>query len=469
MTRRGYHIDACLDAAQSFDPTDWFFCMTAFATSAPPAVASCVRRLDDVLNAASSAVAAHVFTKLYDAQSRVHAQELDALQASGGPLGLLHGMCVTLKDNLDVAGEVTLSGGVVCAEDAPAAQDAVVVQRLRQAGALLVGKTNMSEFAFSGVGINPHHGTPLNPCDRQVARIPGGSSAGAAVAVALGLAEASVGTDTGGSIRIPAALCGLVGFKGTQSRTPLQGVMELSRSLDTVGTIARSVHACLQLDRVMSQQPLPLDMADMSGLRFAVPQSLMLDEMDSQVALAFGRALTRIAAAGATLVEIPFAELSEVAALNVPTGLSPIEGYAAHHARLARGADRIDPRVVARMMQGRDVSAKDYLALLNRRTQWQLRANSVLQDFDAMLSPTTPTVAAELKPLLDDDAAFFKVNQLMLRNPSVINFLDGCSFSLPCHEQGDLPVGLMVSASGGKDAQLARVALALEALLSAAH
>jgi aspartyl-tRNA(Asn)/glutamyl-tRNA(Gln) amidotransferase subunit A len=169
----------------------------------------------------------------------------------------LHGKSITLKDNIDVVGQTTLAGTRVCEVEPVATHDAPVVARLRQAGAVLLGKTNMSEFAFSGVGINPHYGTPRNPCDANVERVPGGSSSGAAVSVALDLAFAALGTDTGGSIRIPAALCGLVGFKGTQSRIPLAGVMELSRTLDTVGVIARTVRDCLQVDAVLSQQTLP--------------------------------------------------------------------------------------------------------------------------------------------------------------------------------------------------------------------
>jgi len=302
-------------------------------------------------------------------------------------------VCLTLKDNIDVAGETTMAGGVVCAGEAPALHDAPVVQRLREAGAVVLGKTNMSEFAFSGVGINPHHGTPANPADAARARVPGGSSSGAAVSVALGLAEVGIGTDTGGSIRIPAALCGLVGFKSTQARIPCTGVMELSRTLDTVGSITRSVRACLAVDAVLSQQPLPTDATELRGLRFAVPQTLMLDDVDATVAQDFARTLQRISKAGAQVVEIPFAALGDIAALSMPGGFSPIESYAAHHARLERGAHQIDPRVVARMMLGKGISAQDYLALHNRRRAWIAAAQQTLHGFDAMLCPTVPMVA----------------------------------------------------------------------------
>ncbi len=427
---------------------------------------SAVQRVAHALEGAAAPEAQHVFTQRYADAARANAQQCDAAQSAGRSLGALHGVCLTLKDNFDVAGETTLAGSVVCADEAPALHDATVVQRLREAGAVVLGKTNMSEFAFSGVGINPHHGTPANPADTTQARVPGGSSSGAAVSVALGIAQAGIGTDTGGSIRIPAALCGLVGYKSTQARMPCTGVMELSRTLDTVGSITRSVRACLAVDAVMSQQPLPTEAADLRGLRLAVPQTLMLDDLDAPVAQAFARTLRRIAQAGAQVVEIAFTALGNIATLSMPGGFSPIEGYAAHHARLARGADRIDPRVVARMMLGKGISAQDYLALQDRRRAWIAQAMQTLHGFDAMLCPTVPMVAPLMAPLRHDDDAFFKVNRLLLRNPSAINYMDGCAWSLPCHTAGELPVGLMVSSVAGQDAQLARVALALENLMN---
>ncbi len=424
------------------------------------------RRVASALEDAANPAAQHVFTQLYADAAHASAQHCDVQAQVGRSLGALHGVCITLKDNIDVAGETTMAGGVVCAGEAPAQHDAPVVQRLRDAGAVVLGKTNMSEFAFSGVGINPHHGTPANPADPAHARVPGGSSSGAAVSVGLELAEVGIGTDTGGSIRIPAALCGLVGFKATQARIPCTGVMELSRTLDTVGSITRSVRACLAVDAVLSQQPLPTNAANLRGLRFAVPQTLMMDDVDATVGQAFARTLRRISEAGAQVVEIPFTALGDIAALSMPGGFSPIESYAAHHERLERGAQKIDHRVVARMILGKGISAQDYLELHNRRQAWIASAQQTLQGFDAMLCPTVPMVAPLTEPLLKDDDAFFKVNRLLLRNPSAINYMDGCAWSLPCHEAGELPVGLMVSSVADQDAHLARVALALENLIN---
>ena len=427
------------------------------------------QRVTHALEGAASSAAQHVFTQLYADAARVAAQHSDAQAKAGRTLGALHGVCITLKDNIDVAGETTMAGGVVCAGEAPALHDAPVVQRLCNAGAVVLGKTNMSEFAFSGVGINPHHGTPANPADPTHARVPGGSSSGAAVSVALGLAEVGIGTDTGGSIRIPAALCGLVGFKSTQMRIPRTRVMELSRTLDTVGSITHSVRACLAVDAVMSQHALPTQAGSLKGLRFAVPQTLMMDDLDGKVAQAFMRTLRGISEAGAQVVEIPFKALGDIAELSMPGGFSPIESYAAHHTRLERGASQIDPRVVARMMLGQGISAQDYLELHNRRTAWIAAAEQTLNGFDAMLCPTVPMVAPLVEPLLKDDDAFFKVNRLLLRNPSAINYMDGCAWSLPCHAAGELPVGLMVSGLAGQDAHLAQVALALENLINSLH
>jgi aspartyl-tRNA(Asn)/glutamyl-tRNA(Gln) amidotransferase subunit A len=427
------------------------------------------RLVEQALLGAQAPAAAHVFTHLFFDTAMEQARAADAARRSasaGQNLGALHGLPIAVKDNFDLQGRTTMGGTVVCGSDAVATQDAPAVARVRDAGAVILGQTNMSEFAFSGVGFNPHYGTPRNPCDTALTRIPGGSSAGSAVAVALGLAVAGLGTDTGGSIRIPAALCGLVGFKGSQQRIPLQGVMELSRSLDTAGAITRTVQDSVWVDSVMSQQPLPVTAANLRGMRFAVPQTLVLDDLEPAVAQAFEKALSRISAAGAQVVEIAFAELADIAPRSLPGGFSPVEGYAAHHARIARAPNRVDPRVMARMALGQGVSAMDYIGLVDRRRQWIDQAQAVLHGFDAMLCPTVPLLAPELAPLLRSDEAFFKANRLLLRNPSMINYMDGCSFSLPCQAEGELPVGLMVSSVNGQDAHLASVALALESLIS---
>ncbi|MBX3635572.1 MAG: amidase [Rubrivivax sp.] len=418
--------------------------------------------IERVLTAAAVPAAAQVFTTLLPDDARAAARAADDALAAGRALPPLAGLPVSVKDLYDIAGRTTMAGSRVRAGAPPAMQDAAAVARLRAAGAALVGLTNMSEFAFSGVGINPHHGTPRNPADTAVARIPGGSSSGAAVSVALGLAVAGLGSDTGGSIRIPAALCGLVGFKNTQRRTPLDGAFPLSFTLDTVCAMTRSVADGLLVDGVLSGAPLAPPARDAADLRLAVPQTLVLDALEPAVAAAFARALRVLSAAGARIVEIPLAELAEIAQINAPGGLSPIEAWAIHRDAMRTQRERFDPRVAARIALGEGVSAADYITLLRRRQDWIRRVQARLAGFDAMLCPTVPIVAPPIAELVADDAAFFRANGLLLRNTFTTNFLDGCAFSLPCHAAGELPVGLMLAAPGGHDEALAGVALAVE-------
>lgn len=419
----------------------------------------------DALEGAASKAAESVFTKLYPEAALASARAADAAQAAGVVQPPLAGLPFTIKDLYGVAGETTMSGSIVCKGEPVQTEDATVVSRIRASGAAIIGKTNMTEFAFSGIGINPHYGTPVNPTDATVARIPGGSSSGAAVSVALGLAVAGLGSDTGGSIRIPAAVCGIVGFKSTQNRVPLKGALELSRSLDTVCAMTRSVQDCVTVDAVLSGAMLPVRQRPLAGMRLAVPQTVVLDGMDEHVARVFSRTLAALSAAGAHIIEIPLTELAEIPKINTPGGLSPIEGYAEHHARLARAQDQFDHRVSQRMMLGATVTAQQYIKLLDARREWIVRVERTLESFDAMICPTIPVVAPVIADLLASDETFFKANGLLLRNTFTINVLDGCSFSLPCHQQGELPVGLMVSSVHGDDAKLAAVALAIESTL----
>jgi len=447
--------------------------------STPPASIQTLRRRLDAGGASHEALvsevlsrarqqpeAAHVFTALYDDAALAAARTADAARQRGAMTHAsapLAGLPVSVKDLYDVAGETTLAGSIVRRGAAPAETDAPAVMRLRAAGAAIVGKTNMTEFAFSGVGINPHFGTPRNPAAAALdgsARVPGGSSSGAAVSVALGLAVAGLGSDTGGSIRIPAALCGLVGFKNTQARTPLAGAFPLAHSLDTVCAMTHCVADALLVDGVLAGAPLEVPRREgVRGLKLALPRTLMLDALEAPVARAFERALARLAGAGAVVKEIPLQELAEIGAINAPGGFSPVEAYATHRELFAARRADYDPRVAARVALGEKVLAADYILMQRRRTDWI-----------ALVCPTVPIVAPLIAPLEPRDAAsdeaFFKANGLLLRNTFAINFLDGCSFSLPCHERGEWPVGLMLSAPGGHDAALAGVALAVEALLA---
>ncbi|MDQ0016252.1 aspartyl-tRNA(Asn)/glutamyl-tRNA(Gln) amidotransferase subunit A [Variovorax boronicumulans] len=420
--------------------------------------------IGQVLEAAALPSAQHVFTKTYADAALAAARHADTAQKAGVQLGALAGLPVSVKDLYDVAGETTMAGSAVCKGEPPAARDAVAVARLRTQGAAIVGKTNMTEFAFSGVGINPHYGTPHNPADTGTPRIPGGSSSGAAVSVALGLAVAGLGSDTGGSIRIPAALCGLVGFKNTQSRVPRTGAFELARSLDTVCAMARSVEDCLIADAAIADAPLAVRRRPLRGLRLAVPRTLMFDGIEPAVARAFERSVQALSAAGAQVVEITLAELAEIASINAPGGFSPIEASAVHRERFAAKREGFDSRVAARIALGTEVRAADYIVMQDRRRDWIGRVEHALEGFDALVCPTVPIVAPPIASLAED-AAFFQANGLLLRNTFAINFLDGCAFSLPCHAPDELPVGLMLSSVHGDDARLAAVALAVEQAL----
>jgi aspartyl-tRNA(Asn)/glutamyl-tRNA(Gln) amidotransferase subunit A len=419
------------------------------------------------LEKANQPAAKSVFTKMYPEAALAAARAADAAHKAGIVQPALAGLPVSIKDLYGVAGETTMAGSVVCKGEPAQTRDAPVVARLRAAGSAIVGKTNMTEFAFSGIGINPHYGTPVNPTDQTIARVPGGSSSGAGVSVALGLSVAGLGSDTGGSIRIPAALCGIVGFKSTQKRVPLEGALELSRALDTVCAMTRSVQDCITVDAVLSGAMLPVHRRPIAGMRLAVPQTMVLDGLDNTVAQAFDRSLSILSEAGAQIIEIPMTEFADIPKVNAPGGLSPIEAYAVHHERLARAQAQFDQRVAARVMMGAAISAQQYIAILDKRRAWIASVERAIEGYDALMCPTVPTVAPELEKLIASDEAFFKANGQMLRNTFTINLLDGCSYSLPCHREGELAVGLMLSSVHGDDARLSAVALAVEDALRA--
>ena len=401
-----------------------------------------------------------VFTTLYATEAMAVASAADSARQNGRPTAALAGLPISIKDLFDTKGEVTLAGSVVLRDRPPASEDAPVVARLRAAGAALLGKTNMTEFAFSGVGINPHYGTPGNPADPT--RIPGGSSSGAAVSVAGGSCVAAIGSDTGGSVRIPAALCGLVGFKPTMRRVPLVGIVPLSPSLDTLGPIAHTVEDCLLIDSVIADTPLQPEQITLAGLRLAVPLDVVLEDMDSQVAHAFSRALSRLSEAGVELIDVPMPMLREAPQIN---RFSPIEAYAWHQTLLKTREDAYDHRVVQRIRQGEHQGPEILNELRAARADWIRRVETALVDLDALLMPTVPIVAPHIAPLLASDTAFFEANRLLLRNPSLINLLDGCAISLPCHQSGELPVGLTVAGLAMMDAKLITIAQDIEDLL----
>lgn len=383
----------------------------------------------------------------------------------GSLAGPMAGMKVSVKDLFDVAGQVTKAGSKVLANARPAVSDCPAIARLRAAGAVIAGRTNMVEFAFSGVGINPHYGTPVNPADTQVDRIPGGSSSGAAVSVATGAAQVGLGSDTGGSIRIPAALCGIVGLKSTARLVPTTGALPLSTSLDTVCALTRSVADAITVHEVLAARSVELPGKPLANCRFAIARTVMQDGLDSTVSAAFERSLKLLRAAGAQIEEIDLSEISELPTINATGGLSAAESYAWHRHLIAKHQADYDPRVALRILRGANMTAFDYIDLLAARKDWIARAEARLQGFDAVLSPTVPMVAPPIASVLNDDAEFFRVNALLLRNTSVVNMLDGCGISLPCNTPDELPVGLMLWHAALHDDTVLDAALQVEHLL----
>jgi Asp-tRNA(Asn)/Glu-tRNA(Gln) amidotransferase A subunit family amidase len=408
----------------------------------------------------------YAFIRRFDATAQTTAQLVDRAREAGLTLPALAGMPISVKDLFDVAGQPSTAASRVLAQAGPATRDSTAVARLRAAGAVLVGHTNMSEFAFSGVGINPHHGTPLNPCGRDEPLVPGGSTSGGAVSVTTGAAWAALGSDTGGSIRIPAALQGLVGFKNTQRLTPLDGCIPLSPTLDTTCAITRNVMDAMLVHGILAARlPQPLR-RPLRALRLGVPSTWMLDGLDEAVAGAFEAGLRSLSAAGAQIETVEMPVLADLPRLQAGGGFSAAESWAWHRHRLASQEADYDPRVALRIKRGAQISAADYLDLQHARQDLIARFEEAAQDFDALLSPTVPVTAPPLAPLLNDDALFFETNALLLRNPSAVNLLDGCALSLPCHVPGSLPVGLMVWAPAMHDDAVLGVSLAIEAVLA---
>jgi aspartyl-tRNA(Asn)/glutamyl-tRNA(Gln) amidotransferase subunit A len=429
---------------------------------------SAQQALDAALAATHSAANERSFVRLFEDTARAAARGVDAQFGAGAPLPPLAGLAVSVKDLYDVHGQPTTAGSTVLADAAPAVADAPAVARLRQAGAALTGHTNMTEFAFSGVGLNPHHGTPANPATLAVdatPRIPGGSSSGAAVSVATGAAWAALGSDTGGSIRIPAALQGLVGFKNTARLTPTEGCIALSTTLDTACAITRSVRDAVLLHEVLAQRHVTLAGHPLRALRLAVPTTTVLDTLDATVARAFERALAQLRAAGAHIEEIVLPEIAELTAIQASGGFSAAESWVLHRQRLHDHEGQYDARVAARIRRGERMSAADYIDLLNARRDWIARMNVGVRRFDALLSPTVPIVAPPIAELEASDDAFFTANALLLRNPSIVNMLDGCALSLPCHARDEMPASLMVWGAALCDDAVLDASLAIEAAL----
>ena len=393
------------------------------------------------------------------------ADAMDALRRAKAAPSRFAGILVSIKDLFDIRGQVTRAGSRALEDSAPAEADAPVVARLRQAGFIVIGRTNMTEFAFSGIGINPHYGTPKGAWKRSEGHIPGGSSSGAAVSVLDGMAHGALGTDTGGSCRIPAAYNGIVGYKPTQRRIPLDGGVPLSFSLDSFGPLARSVSCCAILDAVLADEPVTaLRKRPIKGVRLAVPTTIVLDELDEAVAKTFDRALNTLSKLGAEIEHIEVPEFLDSITMNSKGGFAAAEGYAWHRYLLTSKGDVYDPRVSIRILRGEAISAADYIDLIQARRSLIARANARLALYDALVLPTTANTPPRIADLADDKA-FTTANLRSLRNCSLINLIDGCAISLPAHREGEVPVGFMLAAPGGADRRIFELAAALEPVI----
>ena len=410
-----------------------------------------------------------IFVGLTAARAMAEAEAASKRIREGRSCGVLDGIPVAWKDLFDLEGMATTAGSTVLAENAATSRDADVVKALQQAGMVSLGRTNMSEFAFSGLGINPHYGTPRNPASTDGHRLPGGSSSGAGVAVAAGLVPVAIGTDTGGSVRIPAAFNGVVGYKASRGRYSMRGVYPLAKSLDSLGPLTRTVQDAVWVDAAMRGRTVAdLQSASLSGLSLVVPETVFFDGIEAGVAAAFEQAVERLARAGASVRRQAFPVFSELFDLIKEKGaLVTAEAFALHKARL-EGVDatRMDPRVVARTRLGANISMPDYIAILEARERMTAAFSGMIGRDELLVSPTLPHVAAKVAPLLQDDDAFLAMNAKTLRNTQIGNFLDHCGVSIPCGVgEAGMPVGLLLSGLHGADDRVLGVAMAAEKIV----
>lgn len=432
--------------------------LAAGRTTSATLVDEALARIDD-----ESGEGSRTFIRVHHDAARAAAKASDRMRGHGTVPSPLAGIPVSVKDLCDIAGETTLAGSLALKQSEPAKTDATAVARLRAAGAVIVGTTNMVEFALGGLGLNPHYGTPANPWDRDTRRVPGGSSSGAAVSVTDGMAAVALGTDTAGSVRMPAALCGLTGSKPTARRTPTDGMVPLSSTLDSVGPLAPTVACCALMDAVFAgEAPALIPDLPLAGLRLGVAQTVVQNDLDETVSKFFGDALTRLSDAGARVTDVPLTELGEIRGIISKASLPITEGYAWHRDLLERAGETYDPIIAARFRSGEKVSAADYIDLLKARRDLIARADRATAPFDAIVMPAMATVAPPIADFDDNDELWAKLNALFIRNTSIANFLDRPAITLPCHTPGDAPVGLMLVGATMGDRHMFAVAKAVE-------
>lgn len=441
--------------------------LRAGAVTARQLVEEALERIDDPRGEGS-----RTFMTVWHDRARDLADHIDRHAVWRDERLLLCGIPISIKDAFDVAGEITRAGSVARHHEPTAKFDAEPVRRLRAAGAILIGRTTMSEFAFSGIGLNRNFGTPSNPYDRHAGRIPGGSSSGSAVAVADGMCAGSLATDTGGSIRAPAALCGISGFKPTFSPALLEGVFPRSYSLDTVGPIAKSVSCCAILNAAMSgDDRIPISYPrskSVKGLHIGVVEGEPLEDLALEVARAYSVALSQLSEQGVRLSHFSLPEIAEIRNINARGGVSPAEAFAIHRNLVAKSPELIDPIFLARLRKGATVSASDYVDALRQRQTITEVVCTKTHRFDAIIMPTCPVVAPPIADVQTPEA-FEAMSALILRNCNLANFLDRPALSIPIHLPGTAPVGLMLVGHNKCDRDLLSIGIAIQEALIAAQ
>ena len=430
-------------------------------TTARALVEACLARIED-----PAGEGARAFIRVDADQARAAADGIDKLRAADVAPSPYAGIPLAIKDLADIKGQVTCAGSRALRDAPPATADAPSVARLRRAGFVLIGRANMTEFAYSGLGINPHYGTPASPWQRSERRVPGGSSSGSAVAVADGMAYGALGTDTGGSCRVPAAFNGITGWKPTARRVPNDGVIPLSKSLDSIGPIARTVDCCAILDAIFANEtPAPLEVPPVKALRLLVPETIVLDNLDPHVGAAFEATLRRLSDAGALITRAPLPVLERIAEMTAKGGIAGAESYAWHRKLIATRGDEYDPRVRTRIQRGAEQEAADYIDFLERRAAAIPAYDAATIDYDAVIMPTTAIIAPRIDEVSKNDDDYVRTNLLILRNPMMFNILDCCSISIPMNRPDEVPTGLMVVGRNGTDRRTLAISKALESIL----
>ena len=425
------------------------------------------QHLETCLEAIDSEDGRRAFITVNSDAARAEADRVDVMRAAGAALPPFAGVTLSVKDLFDIAGEITRAGSRVLDGAAPAARDCSVVARLRAAGFNIIGRTNMTEFAYSGLGMNPHHGNPRSPWERDVdgGRVAGGSSSGSAVSISDGMSAATIGSDTGGSTRAPAVFCGIVGLKPTTTRMPSDGIYPLSTSFDAAGPMGHSTDCCAVMDDIMAggagraETPFPV-----AGLRLAIPRGYLFDELDPEVAAGFEAAVARLSAAGATISDISLDILEELRPANRPKSIVSAEAFAIHRDQLAARRDGYDPYVATRLDGGSDILAADYIAMHRERDATCAAVQAVTRPFDALLLPTSPCVPPKIAPL-DTTEALMKASARVLRNTALSNYLDRPTITIPCHRAGEAPVGLSLMGSRHHDRRLLAIAAGVEGIV----